>query len=195
MKEKSEIVRKELTPVSSSITTQDKPQVVCEGCHVGTREPVIWHSRTLCPECNRKALLNPEAFERKFPRNKIPEKIEAKEIKPRSIEAWKDREAKMQPQHSKMERTQLIRLSNAGKTPETDREYCVLSTIPDFVFPNVFIYLDHKETHKNRKDRDDRLRELLAKKEGKTVVSIEYESNSQQEEDRVFKEIMEALQQ
>jgi len=27
----SEVVRKELTPVSSSITTQDKPQVVCEG--------------------------------------------------------------------------------------------------------------------------------------------------------------------
>lgn len=179
---------------TSNITTQEtsKPQVVCEGCHVGTREPVIWHSHQLCPECKIKADLNPEAFERKFKRGRLPpEEKKTKEFKPK--ESWEQRKAVMTPQHSKMERTQLIKLSNAGKTPETDREYCLLSTKPDFVFPNVFIYLDHKETHKNRKDQDDRLREMLAKKEGKRVVGIEYEGNSQQEEDRVFKEIMEAL--
>jgi len=193
MKEKSDIVRKELTPVSSSITIQDKPQVVCEGCGVGTREPVIWHSRTLCPECNRKALLNPELMERKFPRNKIPEKIEPRQIK--STETWTERKAVMSPQHSKMEQNILMKLQETEIRPiARDRSFCLQSTVPDFFFPNknLAVYLDGP-VHEGKEDRDDRLRELLAKRHGVHVVSIPYKTSGAGETERVFKEIMEAL--
>jgi very-short-patch-repair endonuclease len=98
----------------------------------------------------------------------------------------------MAPQHSRMEDAILSKLHEKGVGPViVDREFCVQSTTPDFYFPSktLVVYLDGP-VHVGKEDRDEQLRESLAKRYGLKVVSIPYESFSQQEVDRVFEQIM-----
>ena len=100
----------------------------------------------------------------------------------------------MQPQHSQMELNILVKLKSLGIPVETDRSFCLQSTTPDYYLPtkNLAIYLDGP-VHEGREDRDDALRELLRKRHGIRVLSIPYKSKS--EEQRVFEEIKEAVEQ
>jgi len=75
-----------------------------------------------------------------------------------------------------------------------DRPFCLQQTIPDFWIPELklAIYLDGKP-HRGREDHDELLREQLRKRHGVRVLSIPYEANTEQERERVFGVIMEAL--
>lgn len=66
-----------------------------------------------------------------------------------------------------------------------------MSTTPDIYFPEqrLAIYIDGP-VHKGREDRDEALRELLAKRHGLKVVSIPYERYSQKEKERILEEIL-----
>ena len=77
---------------------------------------------------------------------------------------------------------------------ETDRDFCLQQTTPDFYFPEqrTAIYIDGP-VHAKREDRDELLRELLAKRYDVKVVSIAYKAFTKEETERVFHEIMEAL--
>ncbi|MCJ7768667.1 ParB/RepB/Spo0J family partition protein [Candidatus Bathyarchaeota archaeon] len=86
MQEVSEVGRKQLTPVSSSIKTQDAEPiqdfdfkqgntvkvpdiahaVKCERCTVETTMPKPWHGHTLCSKCFERAEGNPVAYDGYF---------------------------------------------------------------------------------------------------------------------------------
>jgi len=139
--------------------------------------------------------LNSEAFERKFPRNKIPTKIEAKEIKPKVVEAWKDRVARMHPQHSKAELKIVEKLMNADLGPViTDRFFCALGTIPDAYLPKfkAILYIDGP-VHEGKEERDDLLRQNAADRNHVKVLVVKVKNDSVKEVERGFKEFMEAL--
>lgn len=61
---------------------------------------------------------------------------------------------------------------------ERQKEFCLLSTKPDFYFSdvNLAVYLDGEQVHRNREERDFELRELLKKRYGCTVRSYSYKA-------------------
>ena len=200
MKSKSEVVRKELTAVSSYPKTQEatvqldktdflhiQQQIAqqlteCEGCgrRVHRTRLKIVKGKLLCPLCRGEKPQQPQRERR------------VKVAKPK--DTWQHRKAQMQPQHSQMELAVLEKLNALGVPVETDVPFCLQRTIPDFYFPtkNVAVYLDGP-VHKGREDRDENQRELLARLYGITVVSISYERHSVQETERIIREIREAI--
>lgn len=97
-----------------------------------------------------------------------------------------------------MEREIREALNNAGHYPMTGKDFCVLSTVPDFFFPRVVnglaVYLDGAEAHRKREERDQEIRELLTKRYNIRVLPIPYEKYSKAEKERIFKEILEAIE-
>jgi len=199
-KSKSEVVRQDVTAVTSYPKTQETVQLdtldfqtmqqqitqqltQCEGCgrRVHRTRLKIVKGKLLCPLC-RGEKPQPPQRER-----------QVKVAKPK--DTWQHRKAQMQPQHSQMELAVLEKLNALDVPVETDVPFCLQRTIPDFYFPtkNVAVYLDGP-VHKGREDRDENQRELLARLYGMTVVSIAYEKHSAQEADRIFQEIQEAIQ-
>jgi len=198
MKSKSEVVRKELTAVSSYPKTQEatvqfdktdflhiQQQIAqqitqCEGCgrRVHRSRLKIVKGKLLCPLCRGEKPPPPQR------------ERSVKVTKPK--DTWQYRKAQMQPQHSQMELNILVKLKKLGIPVETDRTFCLQPTTPDYYLPtkNLAIYLDGP-VHEGREDRDDALRELLSKRHGIKVLSIAYKSES--EEQRVFEEIKEAV--
>jgi very-short-patch-repair endonuclease len=85
-------------------------------------------------------------------------------------------------------------LKARGVKAEFQRSFCVMSTTPDIYFPEqrLAIYIDGP-VHKGREDRDEALRELLAKRHGLKVVSIPYERYSQKEKERILEVISKIL--
>lgn len=165
----------------------------CEFCGVSTSEPKPWEDHTLCPIHYAQALADPARFKRFFGfQQQTP--VIAEHIEGKSLESWEDRKAKMSPEHSEMEQTISTLLMEKGIRPVlTNQKYCLLSTVPDFVFPaqNLAVYLDGKAVHNGKQlDRDDELRELLRKRHGMRVLSITYGSKSKGEVDRIFNEIV-----
>jgi very-short-patch-repair endonuclease len=184
--------------------TQEIPKVECQRCHTYTSEPKQWKNglktHTLCESCNKRATLDPLNFHRYFEllEKKLPESLTKKpsEFKPSKLDSYEHKLGTMKVQHSKMEETILQLLLEKGVTPvQTDRSYCLVSTIPDFVFPqqNVAVYLDGKEVHEKREDKDEKLRELLSKRHGMKVVSIPYESQSKAQIEKILQTITEAV--
>jgi hypothetical protein len=119
--------------------------------------------------------------------------LETKEYKP--TETWEYRKAVMTPQHSSMEEQVLTLLIEKGvKNIVQDREFCLLSTKPDLYFAkeNAAVYLDGKDTHMDRTDRDEKLREMLEHK-GVKVYSITYDSTGKKETMEIVDQILEWL--
>ena len=112
-------------------------------------------------------------------------KPEVKVIK--APETWEYRKARMQPPVSKMDDAVFLELQREGWDVEFQIEYCIRSTTvdvkvnttPDGRKVNSAVYLDGEEAHKGREDRDEMLRELLAKRHGLRVVSIPYKRYSE----------------
>ena len=99
----------------------------------------------------------------------------------------------MQVKHSRMEFEVLEDLNRAGLFPEMDKKFCVLSTEPDFYFAdkNLAIYIDGEQVHRRREERDDYLRQLLAKRHGVTVLTFPYKSRSKRERIKIVEQIKE----
>jgi len=182
--------------VEQTVTTQETRQLVeCEFCNVGTSKPQIWHSHQLCPTCKIKADLNPEPFDRKFKRGRLPPEPKAKEFKP--TETWEHRKAIMQPQHSKAENKIVQKLRDANLGPViTERFFCAEGSIPDAYLPkyNAIIYVDGPP-HEGREDRDDLLRQKVADRNRVRVLPVKVKNDSDKETERGFNEIMEAIKQ
>jgi len=70
-----------------------------------------------------------------------------------------------------------------------------IATIPDYYFPTLLtiIFLDGSVHKGKQRDRDAELRALLASK-GLKVVALEYNRYSNQEYERVMKEIKELIE-
>lgn len=122
----------------------------------------------------------------------VEKETQVKGFKPK--ESWEHRKAVMTPQHSKMEDALRHKLAEKGFNPIVDYEICIQSTTPDFYFVDkrLAIYIDGP-VHKGHEDRDDLIREQLTKRHGIRVVSINYESFTQQETERILTQILEAI--
>jgi len=173
----------------------------CERCHIKTSEPKQWHGHTLCTHHFELAEGNPVAYDGWFKmleRGKATTALEPKVTAPTvSLESWKDREARMHPQKSKMEEELLLVLGNDEtlRPVVTDRGYPIVTVTPDFVLTrhNLAIFIDGEEVHAHRQDRDDDLRKKLADRHGLKVLSITYSSNTEAEKQRIIKQIKEAI--
>ncbi len=191
-KEESEDIRQPSPSQSSNVV--HRGFVNCEKCHVGTLNPQEFEGHMLCPVCFEKV----QKGEIQLPRKSEPKLIKQESSKPQTSkvkEPWENRKAKMQPQISRMEEAILTALNDKGIHPETNREFCLQSTIPDLYFPkqNLAIYLDGEESHKNREDRDTQLRELLTKRYGIRVVSFSYRGFTQTEQDKILSQLLEEV--
>ena len=217
MKEKSEVVRESLSHDRPYSNTQDTTleqasihKVVpkafdaaevktCERCGVQTTEPKTWHGHTLCSSCEKKADFNPAAYDGYF---RYQERGKAglvpkPKVASQAVEPWANREARMHPQKSKMEEELLLVLGNddALRPVVTDRSYPIVTLTPDFVFPrhNLAVFLDGKEVHAKRQDRDEALRDKLFARHNLKVLSITYSGNSESEKHRIIAEIKGAV--
>jgi very-short-patch-repair endonuclease len=216
--EASEVGRQQVSPDTSSTKTSDMaledaslhkvaPKAFdaaevkeCERCHVSTTVPKPWHGHTLCSKCFERAEFNPVAYDGYFKmleRGKATVTTQPKVTAP-SIEAYKDREARMHPQKSKMEEELLLVLGNdeALRPVVTDRGYPIVTVTPDFVLTkhNLAIFIDGEQVHAHRQDRDDDLRKKLADRHGLKVLSITYSANTEAEKQRIIAEIKGAIQ-
>jgi len=118
-------------------------------------------------------------------------------------DSWEYRAARMRNQVSKMDWQIYLRLKvdtdirAAGWKIEWQKPYCLLQTTPEFTLTKGDVkigpYLDGEEAHKNRRDRDEELREMLWQRHKVKPLPIPYRRWSQSEEDRIFKQIKEAL--
>lgn len=109
----------------------------------------------------------------------------------------------MRNQISKMDWQIYLRLKTdtdiraAGWKIEWQKPYCLVTTTPEFTLSKGDVkigpYLDGEAAHKNRQERDEELRALLQKRHGVKPLSIMYKRYSKAEEDRIFKQIKEAL--
>jgi len=102
----------------------------------------------------------------------------------------------MRPSISRMDEGVYIELQKRGINCEFQRSFCVQVTTPDIYIPSkrIAIYLDGEEVHAKRKERDEALRELLAKRYGIKVLSIPYKRFSKKELKRIVNEILEAIE-
>jgi len=120
-------------------------------------------------------------------------KPETKEYKP--TETWEYRKAIMTPHDSKMQEQVLEWLLAQGTRGIVQhRRFALIETEADYYFPeyNKAVYLDGKEIHRDRTDRDDKLREMLEHR-GVKVLSITYDSTSERETVAVGQQILEWL--
>ena len=171
--------------VESCPVSAVRPLVECRRCHMAKRDTTEYKGETLCPSCLEDAQYKP------IGKSVEPAKVTATIMKPK--DAWEQRKAAMQVPVSKMETAVLIKLEQKGLHPESQREFCLRTTRPDYYFQqqNLVIYLDG-EVHRGREDRDEALRELLIKRYAVRVVNISYEGSSEATEDKIVQQIIEA---
>jgi very-short-patch-repair endonuclease len=173
----------------------------CSSCHVNTyfsrtkRNGAVICSLCLEREWKKGTLKESDLLSKDETPVEAPKpesKPQVKEWKP--TDKWEHRAAQMQPQHSRIEESLLLKLQETGLHPITDKEFCIQSTTPDFYFPdkNLAVYIDGK-VHEGKEERDQTIRELLTKRFGVKVVSISYENFTQEETERVLKEIQSLL--
>lgn len=170
---------------------QEKERIICPCCDLSTLYAQSFKGVLVCPKCLPKLL----SGEKKLPAK--PRKEKPKIIKPQKPkETWEHRVATRSPQVSNMEQQIRIALTEKAVGFETDKKFCLQQTIPDLWFPqqNLAVYLDG-EVHLKRQDRDEALRDLLAKRHGVRVLPIPYSGVSRKEQARVLGLVLEAVKQ
>lgn len=200
MKVTSDVVRKELTAVSSYPKTQEtfvptpafeeaartymNDVVECGKCHLKVHKSRMVEG--LCPQCATKAgISKPEVVTPQVP----------KPFKPK--ETGDFRKAQMQPQKSKFELAVIQELQAEGLPLETDQEFCVQKTIPDAILKlkdkTIAVYIDNVATHEEGNERDEFLRSTLEKLYGFKVCVVQYKNDSAEERQRAKETIKEFL--
>ena len=102
--------------------------------------------------------------------------------------------ARMQPHDSKMQELVLEWLINHGvRGIRQNVKFCLLWTEADYVKSNVPIFLDGKEVHENRTDKDEKLREMLEHQQHVKPISVTFSGHSDKEVERVGMEILSKL--
>jgi len=147
-------------------------------CGMTTYYPIFYETTPVCPSCNEKIQKDPDLLEtlkeKAFPPI-LPQKV--KEWKP--PEKWEYREGRMHVKESNMDLQVLELLQERGHKVRYQEPIVLVQTIPEyFVDGKAYFYNDFEETHKGKEDRDDELRDLLAKHTGKPVYGIGYDSVS-----------------
>lgn len=104
--------------------------------------------------------------------------------------SWEERKAVMEAPVSRMDLGVVTDLMAEGVKIQFGREYCLQSTIPDAESEDTVFYFDGP-VHVGREERDSELRELLAKRYGKRVVSISYEAYSEEAKEEVKRQVRE----
>jgi len=177
-----------------TVKTQETPLRECERCHIHTSNGGDFHGHHLCGKHLEAANLNPagyDGFFRTMEKGKNGELPKA--FKPQ--DTWAHREAQMHVSPSKMELTLLEKLTQIPELRpiQTQRTFMLLATTPDFFLPskNLAVYVDGKEAHKGREDRDNQLRDMLRKR-GFNVLSLPYSGESEAEVQRLVDAIKEA---
>lgn len=166
--------------------------VECECCSLSTFFPQDFEGHQVCRRCFRELTEGKRTLPKKGP-EKVTEKVRKKVTTPPKVkEPWPDR---MHARISNMHQAIIERLQAEGIRFETEKEFCVQSTIADIYLPDydLPIYLDGEDVHKDREERDMQLRELLAKRYHKDVLSLSYKSNTKTQQDTVFNQIMEMI--
>lgn len=172
----------------------------CEGetCNVLT-PGFEFEGKRLCSKCFQKATGH-------SPPKKPPRVIEAPKPKPETKvtklihkppeikESWPNRVARMHPQVSRMEEAVFLALNEKGVNVQSQEEFCVKSTRPDFYFPKqrLAVYLDGEQVHKHP-EKDEALRELLTKHHGIRVLSLTYSSFTKEQQEEILSQIMEEI--
>jgi very-short-patch-repair endonuclease len=85
-------------------------------------------------------------------------------------------------------------LRKLGVWYSSQEPFCVEQTIADIYLPvqNIAIFLDGP-VHAKKSDRDEELREKLARRRGIKVLAISYKENSKSEFKRIMEEIKQYL--
>jgi len=166
--------------------------VECHECKMGTRSDqiTIVGDKPYCPKHAPSAHI---AYEKEKKRLEEP----VKPASPKSLDTAEQKLARMHPQKSRMEEELLVAFGNDDllRPVVTDRSYPIVSVTPDFVFPrhNLAVFLDGKEAHASRQERDSELREKLFPRHGLRVLSVPYCGNSDAEKQRIIKLVREAV--
>ena len=158
----------------------------CEQC--GQQSPRqsmhFVNNKLVCPQCagktERPPITKPEP-----PQKPYKEKPE-------------QRRAVMQPQKSKFELAVIQELQTEGYQIETDREFCLVKTIPDGILHRkagkpLAIYIDSVETHPEGNETDDFCRTKLKKFYGFDICEVRYESDTKEERQHAKDKIKEFL--
>ena len=157
-------------------------RIECENpnCFMGTSSPIVVEGRRFCSQrCADKMKTQP-----KF----TPKKVAKKTYDPMKT-SWKEA---MHPKVSKMEEWLRAVLSEKGVNFETEQEFCVTKTYPDFYFPeaNLALYLDGEKVHRDRVHKDDYLRERFTENTGIKIVGLTYRDNTQKSKDEILQKLM-----
>lgn len=112
------------------------------------------------------------------------------------METWSYRKARMHPSVSKMELAVLEELLRLGVPCITQHTFCVQATTPDIYLPKhrIAIYLDGEKVHENRVERDEALRELLAKRYGIKVYGFTYKRFNRKTLKEIVSQIKELIE-
>jgi len=168
--------------------------VECSNCRLGHRSDQVIYidGKPYCPRCAPDASI---AYKKEQKRLEDAVKKE-KPVSPKSLDAAEQKLARMHPQKSAFEERVVNRfrqiLGEMGFGLETDREFCVVPTVPDAYVPglNGLAYIDGPVHAPKREDKDERLRELLKKHHDElNIQGFRYRADSKVEEERVLKEM------
>ena len=121
----------------------------------------------------------------------------AKPVEPKRVErdTWQTRKARMSESISRMDERMLFKVQELGLRPESNKEVCVLRLFPDQWYegnPPLAVFFDGSAVHSGREDRDEANRDLLRKR-GVRVLSISYDSPTDQAVEDAARQIKEAL--
>lgn len=182
--------------ISATITEQKQPQieapltapkepplVECEYCHMTTRHPYVVDGHPFCDQSHFKRAEMSGLFKHS---QKEPQKPKVYKETP------EQRRAIMQPLKSAFEES-IVNDLRSEFPLDTDKEYCLVKAIPDFVaFGKKAGFIDGP-VHEGKEDRDERIRELLQSRHGLVARGFPFKADTKEERERVKSEIRQWL--
>jgi len=196
-----------------TVKTQDTPQplqqveehvkellVTCASCNrqVSKIDAKPWKNKHLCLECWNDL---PETYKRVA---RIP-KPQNQVLTPSSVEAWKDKAARMRSSPSKFDEAMLIRLQNNVKLRENgwkvefQKQYVKVLCVSDVTLTNpkqareIMCFFDHPETYKHP-EKDEERRLEAASIHHTESLPLPYKACTDKEGIRCENRILEALE-
>jgi ParB/RepB/Spo0J family partition protein len=168
----------EVKAATQRVAQSPQELVECEYCGVSTRTPEYFGEakHVLCEKHGADAVLRRQYYNLFFQKEHAKTQAKAPELKeyhPKETPEFKI--AQMHPQNSKMELALLEELNKRGLKVQYQVPVCLVQTVLDFVVEDVPFYIDGKHVHLHREWKDDKIREMLTAKVGRTVFALEYE--------------------